>query len=177
MKKGLIILFVLLVPFVFAQGVETYVQSELASFEEQQRADIYDMKESLASLERGQTFQLAKLEGEVQKLSNKVDFLMPEVEKPAKLSAPNYLLVLLFVNIGLLIAAIILIIYLRKRYSAHIKHEEFEKENIHPVPEDLVLYVKAALLLKKSLHDIRLDLASKGWSPSMIEHAIHAARR
>jgi flagellar basal body-associated protein FliL len=172
MKKGLIIL-LLLIPFVFAQGIETSIQTELSSFEAQQRAEVYNMKESLASMERSQTSQTLELE----KLSNKIDYLMPDIEKPAKLSAPNYLLVLLFVNIALLIAAIILIFYLRSRYKAHIKHEEFEKENIHPVPDDLILYVKAALMLKKPLHDVRLDLAAKGWTPSMIEHAISAARR
>jgi hypothetical protein len=172
MKKGLIIL-LLLIPFVFAQGIEPSIQTELSSFEAQQRAEVYNMKESLASMERSQTSQTLELE----KLSNKIDYLMPDIEKPAKLSAPNYLLVLLFVNIALLIAAIILIFYLRSRYKAHIKHEEFEKENIHPVPDDLILYVKAALMLKKPLHDVRLDLAAKGWTPSMIEHAISAARR
>ncbi|MBW3018801.1 hypothetical protein KY329_01275 [Candidatus Woesearchaeota archaeon] len=174
MKKGLIIL-LLLIPFVVAQGVETSIQSELGSV--QQRQELYDMKQSLANMEMAQASRLARLETNVDKLSNKLDYLAPDIEQPAQISGTNYLWVLLSVNIALLVAAIIMVIYLRKRYKAHIDTLEIEKENIHPVPDDLVLYVKAALMMKKSLHDVRLDLAAKGWSPSMIEHAISAARR
>ena len=93
--------------------------------------------------------------------------------------APQYppaLITLLSLNVLLLFIVIILIIYLRGRYSAHAKYQEEVKEHIHPAPEELIDYVKALMKKKKKLNNIRMDLAEKGWSPSIIEHAIHAAR-
>lgn len=98
----------------------------------------------------------------------------PQVQVPAQTSFPPTLVALLGLNVFLLLVVIILIFWLREQYYSH--KETHKEDHIHPAPLDLINYVKHQLEHKKSQHDIRMELANKGWTPSIIEHALHAAR-
>lgn len=98
----------------------------------------------------------------------------PDVQVPAQTSFPPTLVALLGLNVFLLLVVIILIFWLREQYYVH--KETHKEDHIHPAPQDLINYVAHQLEHKRTVHEIRMELANKGWTPSVIEHAIHAAR-
>ena len=123
-------------------------------------------------LKRSVTSQLQALQNSIEgKRLPAPTLLMPA---PTQIQFPYYVIILLGLNVFLLIVVIILIIWLREQYYVH--RETHKKDHIHPAPKALINYVGHQLEHKKKLHSIRLELAKKGWTPSIIEHAIHAAK-
>ncbi len=154
-------------------GNVSALQGELRSYEEQRSREMSEMRGSLDSFQRSILAQVAALQNSVDSLSGRA-INPPEVAVPAEIKFPPYMLVLLGANIFLLVIVIILIFWLREQYYVH--RETHKEEHIHPAPPELIAYVGHQLEHDKSLRDIRMELAGKGWTPSIIEHAIHAAK-
>lgn len=148
------------------------LEHQIADFKQTQSRELSGMRRAFEDYQRTQVGQMKALQERMESLN--VRGVPPQQQVPAP-QYPRMLVVLLSVNVVLLLVAIVLIIYLRGRYSAHTKFKKEVAEHIHPAPKTLVDYVSDQLK-KKSMHDVRLDLADKGWSPSIIEHAIHAAK-
>ncbi len=146
MKKEVLFVLVFILA-IFANAQET--SQELAQIEEIKQ-DLKEKEQKINDLESRFTEQLQQ-------------------EQPV----PKTLFVfyLLGVNLILLVFVIILLFYFYKKY---IK-KRYGVGEIHPVPEELVDYVYKSLS-KKNPQEIRMELAKKGWSPSIIEHAIDAAK-
>jgi len=154
-----------------AQNVSS-LEHQIADFKQVQTQELSQMRRAFEEYQRTQLGQMKALREQVESASGRP--APPREEVPAT-QYPPALITLLSVNVVLLLVAIVLIIYLRGRYSAHTKFRKELAGHIHPAPDNLVEHVRGQLK-KKSVQDIRLDLADKGWSPSIIEHAIHAAK-
>lgn len=157
-------------------GNVSEMNAELTRFETQHTAEIQAMRTEIRALDE-------KLTSQMLGLQNAVQGTRPDVQMPASFQFPTYVVALLSVNLFLLLVLIGLVFWLREQYFSHKDmHVEEKKEekrdfsdHIHPAPEELIRYVKAHMP-RKSVRDIRMELLDKGWSPSLIEHAIHAAR-
>ncbi len=103
-------------------------------------------------------------------LSSVSAYAVPEVSM--KQTNLLFIFYLLAFNLILIIFIIILLIFLYKRY-VKLRHGIGE---IHPVPKELTKFVYENMKTGKTLGEIRMELAKKGWEPSMIEHAIDAAK-
>jgi len=154
-------------------GNVSELRETVERMEERRSGEISELQGSLESFQRSMIAQVASVKDSVDRLSTRVE-KPPQFEMAAEVKYPTYLIVLLGVNIFLLLLVIILILWLREQYYVH--RETHKEEHIHPAPRELISYVKHQLEHKRKLHDIRIELASKGWSPSIIEHAIHAAK-
>ncbi len=154
-------------------GNVSALQGELRAYEEQRSREMSEIRGSLDSFQRSIIAQVAQLQNSVDGLSGRA-VSPPEVAVPAEIKFPPYMLVLLGVNIFLLVIVIVLIFWLREQYYVH--RETHKEEHIHPAPPELIAYVGHQLEHDKSLRDIRMELAGKGWTPSIIEHAVHAAK-
>lgn len=150
-------------------GNVSSLQEEQKKFQEQQQQEISQMRSDIRSFEQSMIAQLNQLQKSMQK-----DEVKPvlEVPAPSEKYSPS-VIALLGVNIILLLVVIILILWIRERYKTH--KEETEEGHYHPAPESLVDYIKRAKR-QKSLAEIRVELAKKGWQPSVIEHAIQASK-
>lgn len=146
------------------------LKAEMRVFEEQQSREIREVRREMAKLQGAMTAQLNALQNEVAR-GNPPKIQAAQVAQQQDEGIPTYLTVLLALAVFLLIFVIILVFWLWERHKEH----EVE-DHIHPAPDDLIKYVGAQLKEQKSLHDIRLELADMGWPPSIIEHAIHAAK-
>ncbi len=157
-------------------GNVTELKNEVARYQEQRSQEISNLQASMDSFQRTVTAQVGAMQGSVDGLSSRIDKISPrpELAVPAEIKFPPYLIVLLGVNVFLLVLVIILIFWLREQYYVH--RETHAEEHIHPAPPELIAFVSHQLEHDKKLHDIRMELAGKGWTPSIIEHAIHAAK-
>ena len=156
-------------------GNVSELRQEMEAFQEKRTGEISELRGSLDSFQRSVIAQVASLQSSVQSLENSVGKLQrPQIEVPAEIKFPPYLIILLGFNVFLLILVIILIFWLREQYYVH--REVHTEEHIHPAPAELINYVKHQLEHDKKLSDIRMELSNKGWIPSIIEHAIHAAK-
>ena len=157
-------------------GNVSALQSDLRTYEEMRSREISELRGSVDSFQRSLVAQMSVLQQSIDALANRVDREKPapEIALPAEIKFPPYLIVLLGVNVFLLVLVIILIFWLREQYYVH--REVHTEEHIHPAPPELIGFVKHQLEHNKKLHDIRMELASKGWTPSIIEHAVHAAK-
>ncbi|HLF55163.1 MAG TPA: hypothetical protein VI612_05600 [Candidatus Nanoarchaeia archaeon] len=154
-------------------GNVSEMRQMLATFKDEQNAQMAEVRSTMDSLQRSMSERIAGMQSAVDSFSQRAG-VAPAFAVPAEITFPPYLFVLLGANIFLLVLIIILIFWLREQYYVH--RETHAEEHIHPAPKELVDYVGHAFEHKRSLRDIRMELAGKGWSPSIIEHAIHAAR-
>lgn len=150
------------------------LQAEIAGFKTAQTEELKQMHNALNEFKRIQTTQLAGLQEQMNDLQERIG-RQPRTEVPES-RIPSTVVTLLSVNILMLFIVILLVLYLRGKYTDYLKAKKEASQHIHPAPENLVDHVKSQLKKKKSLHDIRMELAEKGWNPSVIEHAIHAAK-
>lgn len=150
------------------------LEMTIEDFTMTQTEELTSMRKTLENFKRTQTSQLVGIEERLMQLEGKTG-VGPRTEIPQS-RFPPMLITLLSVNVLMLFIVIILIIYLRGKYVDYVHAKKEISEHVHIAPEDLVAYVKKQLKKKTRLHDIRIDLAGKGWTPSMIEHAIHAAK-
>lgn len=172
-------------------GNVSELKREMADFQQKRTGEIAQLQESMDDMQRGVTAQVASLQNSIDQMGSRFDHAteqisgaqavqVKEVQVPAQTSSPPYLIILLAGNLFLLIFVIILIFWLKSHYTHKptIKEEKDipKEEHIHPAPPELIAYVKGQFDRNKKLHDIRMELAGKGWTPSIIEHAIHAAR-
>ncbi len=157
-------------------GNVTELKNEVARYQEQRSQEISNLQASIDSFQRSVTAQVGAMQGSVDGLSSRIDKISPrpELAVPAEIKFPPYLIILLGVNVFLLVLVIILIFWLREQYYVH--RETHAEEHIHPAPSELIAFVSHQLEHNKKLHEIRMELAGKGWTPSIIEHAIHAAK-
>ena len=159
-------------------GNVTLLKTDLAKYDAEHKSAQRSLDQKLSSLESNiDAFQrtvLAQLSSLQTAMDGKAIQAPPEVQSPVEITLPPYMLVLLGLNVFLLFLVIILIFWLREQYYVH--KETHEEDHIHPAPPELVSYVQHQVEHKRSLHDVRLELAGKGWTTSIIEHAIHAAR-
>jgi len=155
-------------------GNVSELKEEVKKIEQRRSDEISRLEGSIDSLQRSIIAQVAGVQQSVDGISKRIDKGRPELASPAELRLPPYMMVLLGVNVFLLVLVIILIFWLREQYYVH--RETHKEHHIHPAPPELISYVKHQFEHKRKIHDIRLELASKGWSPSLIEHAIHAAK-
>jgi len=151
------------------------LKEDLLVYEEQRANELSQLHGSMDSFQRSIIAQVSALQNSVDRLSDQVDGRPdPAFAVPAEITFPPYMIILLGLNVFLLILVIVLIFWLREQYYVHrVTHAE---EHIHPAPPELIAYVKHQFEHSRKLKDIRIELASKGWSPSLIEHAIHAAK-
>lgn len=150
------------------------LQEEIADFKVAQTEELKQMQGTLTDFKRTQTTQLANLQEQMTELEERIG-RQPRTEVPES-RIPSTVVTLLSVNILMLFIVILLVLYLRGKYTDYLKARKEAAQHIHPAPENLVDHVKSQLKKKKTLHDIRIELAEKGWSPSVIEHAIQAAK-
>lgn len=169
-------------------GNVSLLKNDLAQYEAERAQEAQQLKSSVDSFEQRVMLQMQGMQAAIDEVAREVNEQPPPVQVPAPAEESNkqkYLMILLGVNVFLLLLVIILIFWLREQYHKKPKEgkkdeNEFDEEqfedHIHPAPMELVEYVKQELKKKKSLHDIRMELAGEGWTPSIIEHAVHAAR-
>jgi hypothetical protein len=157
-------------------GNVSELRSTVEQMEERRSGEISLLTGSLDSFQRSMIAQVAALQNSIESLEDRIDSISPrpELSVPADIRFPPYMLVLLGANVFLLVIVIILIFWLREQYYVH--RENHAEEHIHPAPPELIGYVKHQLEHDRKLHDVRMELAGKGWTPSIIEHAIHAAK-
>ena len=157
-------------------GNVSEMKQELEQFRQEQNSQMLDIRTTVDSFQRSSAAQLAELRALIDEFGKKVEQIPsgPRFEAPTEIKFPPYLVALLGITIFLLVVVIILIFWLREQYYVH--RETHAEGHIHPAPAELIAYVGHALQHDKSLKDIRMELAGKGWSPSIIEHAIHAAK-
>lgn len=154
-------------------GNVTELRNENRVWQEQRTNEISQLQGQMDSFQRSMLANVVQIQSTVDAIANKVD-ARPSLEAPAQIRFPTYIVFLLGFNILLLIVIVILIFWLREQYYVH--RETHKEEHIHPAPDELINFVKHQFEHQKSLKDIRMQLAEKGWTPSIIEHAIHAAR-
>ncbi len=154
-------------------GNVTQLREENKAWQEQRSNEISQMQGSMDSFQRSMLANVAQIQSTVDAIAKKVD-ARPSLEMAAQVKFPTYIIFLLGLNIFLLIVIVILIFWLREQYYVH--RETHKEEHIHPAPPELINYVKHQLEHNRKLSDIRMELADKGWTPSIIEHAIHAAK-
>lgn len=152
------------------QDLKNYEAENMRMRQEQWR-ELSQMRTDFETFERSVLAQLGAMQNRISQVGQQQ--AAPQLQVPAA-TFPPYLIVLLGANIFLLVVVIILIFWLREQYYVH--RETHKEEHIHPAPKELIEYVKHQLSHEKKLHDIRMELAGKGWTPGIIEHAIHAAR-
>jgi len=161
-------------------GNVSLLRGDLRTYEEKHSADqikqaqeLSQLKSNMDGFQRTVLVQLSGLQTNLERMSGKAT-ATPEINYPAQVNLPPYVIFLIGLNIFLLIIVIILIFWLREQYYVH--KETHTEEHIHPAPAELINYVKHQFEHDKKIHDIRMELIAKGWTPSVIEHAIHAAR-
>jgi hypothetical protein len=154
-------------------GNVTELREQNKEWQELRSNEISQLQGQMDSFQRSMLANVAQIQSTVDAIANKVD-ASPQLEMPAEVKFPPYVIALLGANIFLLVVIVILIFWLREQYYVH--RETHKEEHIHPAPVELINYVKHQLEHDKSLKDVRMQLAEKGWTPSIIEHAIHAAR-
>jgi len=169
-------------------GNVSELKREMAIFQEQRSREIITLQSTVDNYQRTIMAQIAGLQNSVDRLASRLDNAAdkisgaqvadPEVQEPTTITFPPYMTILLGVNLFLLVLVIILIFWLREQYHTHkeTKQDIPIGEHIHPAPPELIAYVSNQFERGKKLHDIRMELAGKGWTPSIIEHAIHASR-
>jgi hypothetical protein len=157
-------------------GNVSELRSMVQEMEERRSGEIAQLSGNIDSFQRSMIAQVSALQNSIESLEGRVDSLSPrpEISVPADIRFPPYMMILLGANVFLLVIVIILIFWLREQYYVH--RETHAEEHIHPAPPELIGFVKHQLDHNKRLHDIRMELAGKGWTPSIIEHAIHAAK-
>ena len=157
-------------------GNVTELKNEVVKYQQQRSQEIALLQANLDNFQRSMIAQMASVQGSVDALTARVEKSAPpqQFAVPAEVKFPAYMIVLLGGNVFLLVLVIILIFWLREQYYVH--RETHAEEHIHPAPPELIAYVGHQLEHDKKLHDIRMELAGKGWTPSIIEHAIHAAK-
>jgi len=144
------------------------MHQELQDFQVEQSKVLSGLRSGMEQLQRSVGDKISGMQTVVESIP------APQVQAPVEIKLPSYLMVLLGVNIFLLILVIVLIFWLREQYFTHkVIHKE---EHIHPAPPELIAFVGGQLEHDKKLSDIRMELANRGWTPSIIEHAIHAAK-
>lgn len=158
---------------------ELKVQQQV--YHEQQQKNLADLRANMRAFQTSMLSQMNQIRNTVKNASITAAVPVETIPAPPpppviekEEGIPPYFIALLGLNIFLLIVVIILIFWLREQYQTHEK--KLKKDHIHPAPDKLVDYVQSELDSGISTHDVRLELAGKGWSPSMIEHAIHAAK-
>lgn len=151
-------------------GNVSALRESMQEWQNQRSGEIQSLRSDMAQFQVSVQSQITELKDEIKNIEH------PETQYPstAEIGLPPYVIALLAVNVVLLILVIILIFWLREQYFVH--RETHKEEHIHPAPKELVDYVKGEIEDKKSLGSIRMKLIDKGWTPSIIEHAIHAAR-
>lgn len=153
-------------------GNVTLLRESMEEWQEERSGEIQSLRSDLAQFQVSIQQQISDVRTRLDNAqSSEIQYAAPP---QTTIGLPPYVIILLAVNVILLIIVIILIFWLREQYYVH--RETHKEEHIHPAPKELVDYVKDELLRKRSLKDIRMQLASRGWTPSIIEHAIHAAR-
>ena len=156
-------------------GNVSELRNENKAWQEQRSQEISQIQGALDSFQRSMLAQVGQMQSTIDRLEKSVaSQSRPSLEVPSVIRFPPYMIVLLGANIFLLVLIVILIFWLREQYYVH--RETHKEEHIHPAPQELINYVNHQLEHDKPLKDIRMSLAEKGWTPSIIEHAIHAAR-
>lgn len=147
------------------------MEGMLKEFKDEQNAQVADLRRSVDSMQQSLSAAVADLQDAIEEIRTGPDV---QFATPTEYKMPAYLIALLGGNIFLLVLIIIMLFWLREQYYVH--RETHKKDHIHPAPDELVAYVKHALEHKRKVPDLRLELANKGWTPSIIEHAVHAAK-
>lgn len=174
-------------------GNVSLLKNDLAQYEEQRSAEYRELKDSVREFESRVLTQMQGMQAAIDEVDGRDPVPVPQVQVPAPAEDDQntYMVILMGVNIFLLILVIILIFWLREQYHQKHKHMKEDEEHlkqdkereeidfsdhIHPAPPELIDFVADRLKAKTKLHDIRVELAREGWTPSIIEHAIHAAK-
>jgi len=132
--------------------------------------NVSELRKTVEEMEARRSGEIAQLENSIKTFENKitaqvvaVQGAVENIETPApeitvtEPEFPMYIGLLLMINIGLLAFIIIILFWLHMRKT--------------PEKDELKDYI-VKNMDKKSLHDIRIELASKGWKPSIIESTI-----
>lgn len=157
-------------------GNVSLLKNDLHTYETQRSREIQELRDSVNRVE-------GRLMSQIQGMQAAIDVAAqnrPNVDVPAppQQGMPVYLVVLIGINIFLLLIIAVLVVFLLEQHRKQKPKKDDAKKNdehIHPAPKELIEYVSKQLS-KKSVHDIRMELLQKGWMPSIIEHAIHAAK-
>lgn len=151
-------------------GNVTELRESMQEWQTERSGEVQSLRSDMAQFQVSLQSQITELKDQIKNIEH------PEAQYPAtaEIGLPPYVVALLAVNVVLLILVIILIFWLREQYFVH--RETHKEEHIHPAPKELVEYVKGEIEDRRSLNTIRMKLIDKGWTPSIIEHAIHAAR-
>ena len=147
-------------------------EAEQSRVQLEQGRELSQLRNSFDTFERSVLAQLGAMQNSMTEIKAGTEN-RPELQVPAA-TFPPYVIILLGLNVFLLVLVIILIFWLREQYYVH--RETHTTEHIHPAPKELIEFVKHQLSHDKKLPEIRMELAGKGWTPSIIEHALHAAR-
>ena len=120
--------------------------------------------------------ELEEVKKELEEAASRIKDLESRFTSQLKQEQPLpkalFVFYLLAINFVLLVFVIVLLFYFYRKYVI----KRYGIGEIHPVPKELIDYVYKAIEAGKKFSDIRMELAKKGWAPSMIEHAIDAAK-
>jgi hypothetical protein len=120
--------------------------------------------------------EIEKAKKDIEAASIKIKDLESRLVSQLKQEQPKEKLLFIFyllgLNLILILFVIFLLFYLYRKYII----KRYGIGEIHPVPKELIDFVYSAMKSDKKTADIRMELAKKGWAPSMIEHAIDAAK-
>jgi len=163
-------------------GNVSILKHDLAEYEAQRAQEIKELKSGMGVMESRMIAQMQGMQAAIDQIAREVQ--EPELPAPPQPPAlnvpaatedePPYMMILLGVNIFLLLLVIVLIFWLREQYQKQSKGHK-KDNHYHPVPDELTNYVHEEMK-KRSIHDIRVELASEGWTPSIIEHAVQSAK-
>lgn len=153
------------------QDLKNY-QVEQSRVQLEQGRELAQLSNNFDTFERSVLAQLGAMQNSLTDIKAGTQN-RPDLQVPAA-TFPPYVIILLGLNVFLLVLVIILIFWLREQYYVH--RETHATEHIHPAPKELIDFVRHQLSHDKKLNEIRMELAGKGWTPSIIEHALHAAR-
>jgi len=160
-------------------GNVSLLRDDLRGYEEEQQRDLDKIQYEMVELRHGVQAQLAALQNSVESMRVQAPLPapppIPDLQMPVEVKFPPMMFLLIGVNVLLLLLVIVLIFWMVEKYYTH-KSSHKKGDHMHVAPKELVSFVTHQLDHKKKLHEIRMELAGKGWTPSIIEHAIQAAR-
>ena len=146
------------------------MREDLRLFEQQQIREVQNLQTSIAAVEQSLRTQIAAVQNDVQAVSREVRTLQNGGEINVNAAdTPEYILFFLgFITLLVLIVIMLLIWSAEKQKQQSRIHDD----KYGHVPVHLVEYVASQLKKKRNLHDLKLELVGKGWTPSVVDHAV-----
>jgi len=147
----------------------TSLKNDLFGYQEVQTRELAGLEARMTSM---QTDVLSQLRAIQSLLHNSQQQNAPQIQYPATISIPPHLSMLLIFNTVLILFVLAALFWFKEQQKQTIQVHD---EKYTHVPTSLVDYLQKHMG-KKNLHELRMELVTKGWTPSIIEKAIVLAK-